>query len=162
MYIHLEQNHWPGTPAQCAARLRRVTSPPDLTVRTQRELVAISWVEGPAEAPVFAEFGDRLKGVVSWRAVRLYRASTLGAALIHNWERKDPYLLQRTWGHLCERDLATRPLHPELLTLGAVLAGLADVLPAALIGWHRRRRDADLWSTLVNLGGPDLLETLLS
>lgn len=162
MYIHQEHNHWPRTPARTAARLRQVVSLPDLTVSTRGSMLSITWVEGPAEAPVFEEFRKRLNGVVWWRGVRLYRASSVGAALIHYWERSDPYLLHRTWGHLSERDLDVKPLPNDLRTLGAVLAGLADVPPAGLVGWHRRRWDVNMWATLVRLGGPGLIETMLS
>lgn len=157
MYITQTSNRWPTTTARVAARLRKVVDLPGLTVRTDRDMVTVSWVAGPAWGPVATEFAGRLRGVVRYRLVRLYPVAVVGAAFIDAWvPGADWDTFTAAWYDLDVTDLTVPPYGPHVLQRGAVLAGIAGAPTTALVGWHRRRWDAEMWRTLSRLG-PDVL-----
>ncbi|WP_448610111.1 hypothetical protein [Geodermatophilus sp. URMC 60] len=161
MYISQQHNRWPRTLPRIAARLRQVLDLPELTVSTRRDYLAISWIGGPPAEAVYAELRQRLRGVVAYRAVRLYPVAVFGAALLTGCQL--PFHDQHfraTWQMLSRRDLRAEPFDDRLTAQGAVLAGIAGAPRTAVVGWGRRRRDWDMWESLQRLGDPSLLETI--
>jgi hypothetical protein len=161
MYITQEHNQWPFGLPRIAARLRQVVDLPGLSVTTRRNYLAISWINGPAVMPVFAELHDRLSTVVPYRAVRLYPVAVFGAALLTASE--PPFgdrQFRTSWQMLHHRDLVEDPFGDELVTRGGVLGAIAGAPATAVVGWGRRRWDAVMWRTLQQLGDPSVLEAV--
>ncbi len=163
MYITQEHNRWPRTAPRIAARLRQVLDLPGLSVKTRRDHVTITWIGGPEAAPVFLELRDRLSGVISYRAVRLYPVAVFGAALLA--ECRPPFDVRQfevAWRLLHRRDLHTDPFDDALVARGAVLAANAGAPSTAHDGWRRRRWDWEMWQSLRRLGDPGILEMIIA